>query len=202
MAASDGDTEGPVRDHHFYNDGAYQSLTDGRVEFDRLDVNDLVGADGVRLVPNHEDLQQWRALHQRPDFEPNALLLAEVHNLYAYAEDQRDEEGYLGARRDFELGAADILRQLADRLAPVAANVFRERLDQLMEPVRSVGIACLMLHMEHQAVARHLQTSVETVAFLVEVALSHLEPLVEFRSTRPVPPRWQRSSDVPQSLAE
>lgn len=207
MSGSNGDQEAPLRDHHFYNEDAYQLIQEDGIECDRIDVNNLIGANGTRLVPNDEDLW-FRRQDQRAHSEPNSVLLGEVYNLYSCAEadashDDYLDQDYLGARRDFELGAADILQRLAARLAPLAADVFKDRLDQLTEPVRSVGIACLMLHMRREAVARRLQTSVETVDFLVEVALSHLEPLVEFRSPRPMPPHWHhRTPDSPGSQAE
>jgi DNA-directed RNA polymerase specialized sigma24 family protein len=168
----------PTRDFRFFTEDAFVRRPGDAPGTERLDVDELVGAKGERRQPTEDDWRAWRDFGRSSIYEPNALIVSEVANLYE--EDEDDP----GARRAFQYGAARILSRLALRLAPVAADAFRDCLDQLIEPVRTVSISCLILGIDHETVAGRLGTSVETIDFLVEVALSHLEPLVEIRSPR------------------
>jgi hypothetical protein len=169
-----------VRDYRYYTERAYQQWgSDPEDPTSRLDVADLIGSKGTTLEPSDDDWGSYREAGGKDEaLEPNAEITYSA-SLFLY-----DADSGGGDDGMYEAGAAKILKLLADRAAERASKSFRETLDQLMEPVRTVGICYLYHELPREEIARRLTISVETVDFLAEVALSHLDQLVEFRSAR------------------
>lgn len=178
MEGTPQEPERQPRDYRYYTENAYHlSADDARDE--SIDVADLIGAKGVKREPNKEDWYDWEHMDQEPNLKPNPLT---VETALEFLQDHETYEEY------WETGAINILHMLARRQGPAAADSFRFTVDQLMEPVRTVAVNCLFMEEPREAVARRLETSVETIDFLIEIALSHLEQLVEFHPARVRPP--------------
>jgi hypothetical protein len=151
----------------------------------RLEISEMIGANGEVVDPVAEVIEIVREEEEaRDNFSPigdlNARAVRWADEAFRRPPDPESLES-------FETGAMRVLHRLARRMAPAASEAFRKSLEQMMEPVRTIAVTTLVQGWSHEAAAQQLGCSVETVDFMVEVALSHLEGLVEFHLPRPRP---------------
>lgn len=151
----------------------------------RLEIIELVGANGEVVEPVAEVIEIIRDEEEaRDNFSPigdlNARAVRWADEAFRHPPDPDSLES-------FETGAMRVLHRLARRMAPAASEAFRQSLEQMMEPVRTIAVTTLVQGWSHEAAAQQLGCSVETVDFMVELALSNLEGLVEFHLPRPRP---------------
>lgn len=148
-----------------------------------IDIDFLIGAKGQRQTPIDSDWPDFAGVPRDSEdavtygVTPSTVL---THNANEFITYDAELELLVPAVRS-------TLGSLLDRLTLRAAEPFRQTIDQMMEPVRTIAINCLLWNIEPEDAARVFGTSVETIDFLVELALHELAGVVEFRMPPPAP---------------
>jgi DNA-directed RNA polymerase specialized sigma24 family protein len=132
-----------------------------------IDIDGMIGATGEQLSPLDADWDpRWGRNETDPDYYSPGMNFTENAAAYSDPETYEPEIHIAGAER--------ALRMVAAEKAADASEQIRQAVTAMPEPVRTVAVNRIILGASPESLARGLNTSVETVEFLTQMAVSLL----------------------------